>query len=80
MTSDPTRSEIMSDRAVGDHEISIDELDKASGGFNVGAAVMQAYRAAAAKELARNEGCLGPASGGFGGTTISEITVKATVK
>ena len=33
----------MNDRAVGDHEISIDELDKVSGGFNVGAAVMDAY-------------------------------------
>jgi hypothetical protein len=70
----------MNDRAVGDHEISIDELDKVSGGFNVGAAVMQAYRAAAAKELARSEGCLGPANGGFGGITVSEISIKASLK
>jgi hypothetical protein len=67
----------MSDRAVGNHQVSIDELDKVSGGFNVGAAVMQAYKAAAAKELARSEGCLGPANGGFGGTIIREVVVKA---
>jgi hypothetical protein len=67
----------MNDRAVGDHEISIDELDKVSGGFNVGAAVMDAYRAAAAKELARSEGCLGPTNGGFGGTIIREVVIKA---
>ena len=57
----------MSDRTVGDHEISIDELDKVSGGFNVGAAVMQAYRTAVAKDLARSQGCLGPTTG-IGGT------------
>jgi len=70
----------MSNRAVDDHEITIDELDKASGGFNVGAAVMQAYRTAVAKDLARSEGCLGPANGGFGGVVVNEIVVNATVK
>ena len=57
----------MSDCAAGDQEISIDELDKASGGFNVGAAVMQAYKTAVAKDLARSQGCLG-ATTGIGGT------------
>jgi hypothetical protein len=70
----------MNDRAVGDHQISIDELDKVSGGFNVGAAVMDAYRAAAAKELARSEGCLGPANGGFGGIMVPEVVIQASVK
>lgn len=70
----------MRDRKVTDRDLTEDELNQASGGFNVGAAVMQAYKAAAAKELARSEGCLGPANGGFGGTVIPEISVKATVK
>jgi hypothetical protein len=70
MTTDPNKSEkgVMSDCAAGDQEISIDELDNASGGFNVGAAVMQAYKTAVAKDLARSQGCLGPTDGPLGNT------------
>ncbi|MBB4367958.1 hypothetical protein GGD63_000727 [Bradyrhizobium sp. cir1] len=55
----------------GEQELSIDDLDQASGGFNIGKFVLDAAKAEA-KELARSQGCLGPTFSGFDATKIGK--------
>jgi hypothetical protein len=50
--------------SLGEQELTIDDLDQASGGFNIGKFVLDAAKAEA-KELARSQGCLGPTFSGF---------------
>lgn len=52
---------------VGKQELSIDDLDQASGGFNIGKFVLDSAKAEV-KELARSQGCLGPTFSGFDAT------------
>jgi hypothetical protein len=63
------------DVKVSSGELSLEDLNQASGGFNVGAAVMDAYKQAVAKDLARSQGCLGPTTT-IGGTATEVSTGK----
>ena len=47
-----------------EQELTIEELGKASGGFNIGKFVLDTAKAEL-KEIVRSQGCLGPTIGGF---------------